>query len=330
MEESPKEGSICVNKDKALKMINYSIIIPHKNSPDLLQYCLDSIPVRDDVQVIVVDDNSDADKVDFENFPQWKGEHYEYYFTKQGKGAGYIRNVGLKKVKGNWVLFADADDFFMPKINKVFDEYVDSDVDLVFFRPKGVMLFDRTTPSKRGTAINGIIDRYLESGCDVELRCWTYSPWCRLVKTALIKDNNIRFEETRYSNDIMFSVLVGLKAESISVIDEKLYGLTYSADSLTANYNNKPGELSIRAEVFFRAQQVIFDSGYPIYEKDALWYLKKLFDNNEQLFLKYFNQMHKMGYKKTWLLKEIFKTHSKKSQIKRSIYIMVISMLKKA
>ena len=41
-------------------MVNYSIIIPHKNSADLLQYCLNSIPLRDDIQVIVVDDNSDA------------------------------------------------------------------------------------------------------------------------------------------------------------------------------------------------------------------------------------------------------------------------------
>ena len=311
-------------------MINYSIIIPHKNCPELLLYCLDSIPVRDDVQVIVVDDNSDADKVDFDHFPQWKGDNYECCFTKEGKGAGYARNVGLGKVKGKWVLFADADDFFFPQIDKVFDEHVDSVADIVFFRPKGVMLFDRITPSKRGTVINGIIDRYLESGNDVELRCWTYSPWCRLVKTALIKNNNIGFEETRYSNDILFSVLVGLKAERISVIDEKLYGLTYSADSLTANYNNKPGELSIRADVFFGAQQVIYDSGYPIYEKDAVWYLKKLFDDNKQLFLRYFNQMHKMGYEKTWLLKEIFKTHSKKSLIKRSIYILVLSKFKKA
>ena len=47
-------------------MINFSFIIPHKNTPDLLQKCLDSIPRRDDVQIIVVDDNSDADKVDFD------------------------------------------------------------------------------------------------------------------------------------------------------------------------------------------------------------------------------------------------------------------------
>jgi glycosyltransferase involved in cell wall biosynthesis len=43
-------------------MYNYSFIIPHKNCPDLLQRCVDSIPDRDDVQVIVVDDNSDEGK----------------------------------------------------------------------------------------------------------------------------------------------------------------------------------------------------------------------------------------------------------------------------
>ena len=47
----------------------YSIIIPHKDIPDLLQRCLDSIPVRDDVEVIVVDDNSNTQKVDFGHFP---------------------------------------------------------------------------------------------------------------------------------------------------------------------------------------------------------------------------------------------------------------------
>ena len=40
----------------------FSIIIPHKEIPDLLMRCLKSIPVSEDIQVIVVDDNSaDAD-----------------------------------------------------------------------------------------------------------------------------------------------------------------------------------------------------------------------------------------------------------------------------
>jgi len=39
-------------------MINYTVIIPHYNIPELLRRCLKSIPCRDDVQVIVVDDCS--------------------------------------------------------------------------------------------------------------------------------------------------------------------------------------------------------------------------------------------------------------------------------
>lgn len=89
-------------------MINYTIIIPHKNTPDLLAYCLSTIPMQDDVQVIVVDDNSYPQKVDFGNFPQWGGRNYEYYLTKEGKGAGYARNVGLERAKGKWVLFVNA------------------------------------------------------------------------------------------------------------------------------------------------------------------------------------------------------------------------------
>lgn len=37
----------------------YSFIIPHKNSPDLLNRCIQSIPKRDDIEIIIVDDNSD-------------------------------------------------------------------------------------------------------------------------------------------------------------------------------------------------------------------------------------------------------------------------------
>ena len=40
----------------------YTFIIPHHNSPELLNRCLDTIPKRSDIQIIVVDDNSEASK----------------------------------------------------------------------------------------------------------------------------------------------------------------------------------------------------------------------------------------------------------------------------
>ena len=104
-------------------MINYSIIIPHKNTPKLLQRCLNSIPVRNDVQIIIVDDNSDPEIVDFKQFPGLNNPNTEVIFTKEGKGAGYARNTGLSKAVGKWTLFADSDDFYNYCINDIMDEY---------------------------------------------------------------------------------------------------------------------------------------------------------------------------------------------------------------
>ena len=115
-------------------MINYSIIIPHKNIPDLLLRCLDSIPRRDDIQIIIVDDNSNPQKVDFENFPGLGDPCVEVYFTKEGKGAGYARNVGLKYAKGKWLFFADSDDTYTSSFSKFLTDSKDLVADVVYFK----------------------------------------------------------------------------------------------------------------------------------------------------------------------------------------------------
>ncbi|KAA6303909.1 putative glycosyltransferase EpsJ, partial [termite gut metagenome] len=120
------------------KAINYSIIIPHKNIPDLLRRCLNSIPRREDIQIIVVDDNSDSNIVDFEHFPGMGEPCVEVVFTKEGKGAGYARNVGLSKAKGKWLLFADADDFFCEFLLQNIDKYLNANVDVVYFKAQSV------------------------------------------------------------------------------------------------------------------------------------------------------------------------------------------------
>src|SRR5690606_10038136 len=127
---------------------NYSIIIPHKNIPKLLERCLWSIPRRDDLQIIVVDDNSDPALVDFTNFPGLNDPFVEVIFTKEGKGAGYARNVGVSKAKGRMLLFADADDFFNYCIYDVLEEYKDNDIDLIYFKCNSLH-------SEKFTAANG-------------------------------------------------------------------------------------------------------------------------------------------------------------------------------
>ncbi len=239
--------------------INYSIIIPHRNTLEYLQRCLDSIPSRDDVQVIVVDDNSDADKVDFDKFPKWKGSLYEYYLTKEGRGAGFARNIGLEHAEGKWLLFADADDFMLPVINQIFDEYVDSDADIIFFRPKSVMADDLSTLSNRTDYLNAIVDDYVKNGNATRYLYNWLCPWSKIIRHDMVR--GVKFEEIRYSNDNVYSVTALCNARTVSVCDTTFYVATRSHDSLTSQFLSREGEAECRIGAYFRSFRIVRSMG---------------------------------------------------------------------
>jgi hypothetical protein len=169
------------------------------------------------------------------------------------------------------------------------------------------------------------IDNYFDTENETRLRCIWFSPWSRFFRGSLIRDNSIFFDEIRYSNDNLFSATCGVKAKMIAVRDKSFYCVTESANSLTSNFMKKPGELSIRADAFFRAQMVLHDYDYQIDEGLAFDFLRRLFTEEKKMFVINFKRMRKMGYKKTWLLRELFKNNSRKARIKRVLYAYVVT-----
>ena len=109
----------------------YSIIIPYKNCPALLNRCIDSIPQRDDVQIIVVDDNSDETLVDFDSFPNTARQDVRVVRILDSKGAGKARNVGIEQAKGIWLIFCDCDDSFSEVFNNILDKHIERLEDVV-------------------------------------------------------------------------------------------------------------------------------------------------------------------------------------------------------
>ena len=217
-------------------MINYSIIIPHKNIPDLLQRCLDSIPRRDDIQIIIVDDNSNPQKVDFENFPGLGDPCVEVYFTKEGKGAGYARNVGLKYAKGKWLFFADSDDTYTSSFSKFLTDSKDLVADVVYFKAN---LINNDVSKSPFFLMNYYITQYLYHGgalSDVKFGAW--EPWNKMISRQLVVQNNILFDEIPSSNDKMFSLKVGKFAERVIVIEQYLYNYILRKNSIIHNRNS--------------------------------------------------------------------------------------------
>jgi len=202
--------------------INYSFIIPHKNIPGLLQRCLDSIPRRKDVQIIVIDDNSDPDTVDFNNFPGLHDPCVNLVFTKEGRGAGFARNIGLTKADGKWLLFADADDYFTNGFLDYIDKYNNSDFDLVYF---GVYKVDKNKNQKLKTDYyyDRLMRNVLLHQKYDEYKYTAFVPWGKLIKHSLIKENNIAFDETMAANDKLFSVKTAYYAKNIHYDPYRIY-----------------------------------------------------------------------------------------------------------
>jgi glycosyltransferase involved in cell wall biosynthesis len=214
-------------------VINYSIIIPHKNIPELLQRCLNSIPRREDIQIIIVDDNSNPDKVDFEHFPGSGDTFVEIVFSKEGKGAGYARNIGITKATGKWLLFADADDYFTDGFLKCLDKYIDSNYDLVYFVMNGVNIKKRKENSSSRKYKKLMRKVIKEKKYDL-YKYTVYCPVSKIIKRSLIIENGILFDNTMVIEDVMFSIKTAYYAENIYFDEHNIYVYEIRSGSLTS------------------------------------------------------------------------------------------------
>lgn len=257
-----------------MSKINYSIIIPHKNIPDLLQRCLDSIPRREDIQIIVVDDNSDIDKVDFERFPGNGEPCVEVFFTKEGKGAGYARNVGLTHAKGRWLLFADADDFFTENIIYLFNKYVNSDNDIIYF-PIMSVFCDTLTVSDREGYVNQTIQKALDlNNLDI-VKFQRLEPWAKIISSNLVFSNSIIFDETVAANDLMFSVRIAAMARNVAIDKMKGYCLVARKGSLTYTISNSVCDAKF--EVVINVNKFLINIGKSEYRINIFPHLRNYF-----------------------------------------------------
>jgi glycosyltransferase involved in cell wall biosynthesis len=301
----------------------FSIIIPHYDIPDLLMRCLKSIPVSEDIQVIVVDDNSpDADTY-LERYPELSRPYLEFIRASKNGGAGYARNIGLDHAKGKWLLFADADDFFVGNMYDIINTHVESDADVIYFQKRAVYSDNLNCKSSRSGYIDKIMDIYLKTGDEVPVRTRYNVPWGKMIKKSLVENHHIRFEEIKYSNDILFSVHVGCLAKKIEAIDTVLYVVTSHEGSATYEFCKKPDELRIRAGAAFRYDSFLFQHNMS-QGREIVSYIKRMLSQDRNLFKYYFTRLDEIYTSKIAALKDISKGCSRRFKIKLYLYSFLI------
>lgn len=236
-----------------MNRVRLSVIIPHYNSLDSLYKLIESIPRYEEIEILVVDDCSTKDVDKVAQITDLRPEQIELFYNEPGKNsAGRCRNIGLEHARGEWLLFADADDFFMPDFYKKIEEYFDSDYDIVYFAPCSLDLKTGQSASRHEMFAN-LAKRYLEEA-DLEntlrLKYYWEGPISKLIRKSLVDQGHITFDPTRVANDAMFSIRTAYAAGKITASMEIIYCITRGEGSLTAVRSRE--NYYTRLDVFIR------------------------------------------------------------------------------
>lgn len=210
--------------------IKYTVVIAHYEAEEFLDICINSIPKRNDIQIIVIDDLSNEPVFlsickKYENI-----DNIEILRNERNLGAGYSRNKGLSKAEGRWVVFADCDDYFTPKAFDSFDKFYDSQSDVIYFDAN--ICNNSESFVIQETNYKNIV-QYISGKNKKIIRTTNWEPWGKMFSRKFLEENSIKFHETRVMNDAFFSINAGVCAKTIDVSLDKVYNYIVYENSVS-------------------------------------------------------------------------------------------------
>lgn len=195
-----------------------SVIVPVYNSAKYLEQCVDSIinQTYENLEIILVDDGSTDGSSDLCDSIKKRDKRITVIHKTNG-GAASARNAGLKLAKGEFIGFADSDDWLeLDMFEHMFEVLNKNDADLVL-----VSLFleyEKENKSVKSPKISGTFNStqavhkqlYHEDG-------FCGAPWDKLYKRNLF--DNLEFPEgliteDYYVNGVIYSKLNRMVVDS--------------------------------------------------------------------------------------------------------------------
>ncbi len=117
-------------------MKKLSVIIPVYNGEKTLKRCIESVLKQkdEDIEIIMINDGStDASDNIVQEYKE-KNPKIISYYQKKNTGVADTRNYGIKKAKGKYILFLDADDYLDIHLYGLVKQYMEKDIDLIKFK----------------------------------------------------------------------------------------------------------------------------------------------------------------------------------------------------
>ena len=223
-------------------MPKVSVIVPVYGVEKYIERCAHSLfeQTLDDIEYIFVDDCTPDNSIDvlkkvidrYKERLELEKKHVIIERMPQNSGQAAVREHGIKKSSGDYVIHCDSDDWVDTDMYRaMFERAVLSGADIV--------ICDYNVANENGnTTVHGVLRKGRENIIKdtLALKC-SWSVWNKLVKRELYLDNGFIYPEFSMAEDMLLTTQLLVKAQSVDYIDKGFYFYSYNPNSIVNKKN---------------------------------------------------------------------------------------------
>ena len=191
------------------------IIIPAYDAHNTISDTIFSLAYQNiskKINVYIVNDKSTEDYKDFISFFKKSFNSIKELKLKTNKGPGYARQYGIDHSKSEYIVFIDSDDVLSSPfvLKELYDKINSEHYDVVISKMKEETNYHSIKHNYREEYLHG-----------------------KIYRRKTLFDNNIRFNNTRLTEDIAFNMSIFLQNFNIGYLDSITYIWKNNRNSLT-------------------------------------------------------------------------------------------------
>lgn len=275
-----------------------SIIVPCYNQAAFLPRCLDSLLEQTyrKIEIVCVNDASTDTTMDVLKEYAARDERIKIVDVSHG-GLGWARNCGIRQASGQYLMFCDSDDEFMPETcEKLYNALVKNDCDVAMCSAQVIYNSDFHMKSSDDAyytlKFSGVVQNFHDIINQVDV-----SVWNKIFKKSIVDQYNIKFIQGRLYEDGSFMWKYFALAKKFYCIKDALYKYYRHHNSImskTFAKNNKSiDHIYVADNVYeFLEQHEIFKNfieEFFSFYKSSYYFAKKYCDAEHQVEIENLN-----------------------------------------
>lgn len=223
-------------------MKKVSVIVPVYNTQKYLRRCFDRLvdQTLEEIEIIAINDGSTDDSLSILEEYQKQYPDKIVIYTKENGGQASARNLGILKCSGEYIGFADSDDYVdVTLYDKMYHAAKQNDSDYV---ECDFHYLQELEDGMKELKARGDVREY-SSRKDMFINPQV-SPWNKLYRRELLIENNIRFPENLIYEDTSFFIKSIPFIQKSTYVDEKLvYYLLHGDSTMNSNKSHKVADI---------------------------------------------------------------------------------------